>query len=439
MVYGTLEPTWDTMGRRCLDTVRFARAASWATLLACSRSPGPSRPLTPVSGPSVGSVAGAGGAGEPGQHPWPDAGPLTPVLRVVDLVAAGDQACVWLVDSRVACWLLNGASRAYDENLERTSSGPPPVAYEVHGLPPGRVIGLGVCWTHGCAVTEGGAVGCWTYDPSVEHDAPGPRPAVPIEVHDVTSVSLSPRVATAIRHDGSAWSWGLPWGQWFGDPTLQMAFGHHPDLAHPAPLAALHDVKQIAMNSDHACALLTDGSVECWGDNDYGGMGAREPFRAKVPVRVGGLERTLAVGLGWYGSCALVEGGQVWCWGVLLQAARYARACSIRNPMPEWINHSVPAHCSTQPVAIPGAERAIALSTDLFLAGILDEQSQGWWWGGSYHPAEQAPPTRIPGATLRKLAVHDRGVCTLDANDVVVCYEMEGNELGPPQVVRIPN
>jgi hypothetical protein len=100
----------------------------------------------------------------------------------------------------------------------------------------------------------------------------------------------------------------------------------------------------------------------------------------------------------------------------------------------------VPGYCSTRPVAIPGAEHAIALSTDSFLAGVLDEHSQGWWWGGSQQTGEQAPLTRIPGATLRKLAVHDQGVCTLDADDVVVCYEREGNavELGRAQVVRIP-
>jgi Regulator of chromosome condensation (RCC1) repeat len=264
-----------------------------------------------------------------------------PALRVVDLVAASGQACVWLVDSRVACWMLE--TRAYDENLGTSAPEPPPVAHVVQGLPPGRLTDLAVYSDHGCAVTEGGAVGCWTYDPYLTHDAPGPRPAVTVEVHGVTSVSLSPRVAMAARRDGSVWSWGLPWGQEFGSPTLQMASGHHPDLAHPAPMEALHDVKQVAINvDDHACALLTDGSVECWGDNDYGDLGAREPYRAKVPVRADGLGRALAVGLGWYGSGALVEGGQVWCWGVLMQAAKDGRACNILAPMPEMI-HNVTA------------------------------------------------------------------------------------------------
>ena len=58
----------------------------------------------------------------------------------------------------------------------------------------------------------------------------------------------------------------------------------------------------ISVGSDHACALLDSGEVECWGDNEYG--------QADAP---GG--RFSAVSAGEQHSCGLRETGAVECWG----------------------------------------------------------------------------------------------------------------------------
>ena len=62
------------------------------------------------------------------------------------------------------------------------------------------------------------------------------------------------------------------------------------------------------------CALLTDGSVRCWGDNRYAelGLGDTAPHsetqtpQGKVAV---------ALALGQVHSCALFEDGYTQCWG----------------------------------------------------------------------------------------------------------------------------
>ncbi|MEE2837132.1 MAG: DUF4215 domain-containing protein, partial [Myxococcota bacterium] len=41
----------------------------------------------------------------------------------------------------------------------------------------------------------------------------------------------------------------------------------------PIPVPNLGSVRQISMGYDHVCALLADGSLSCWGNNDYGVMG----------------------------------------------------------------------------------------------------------------------------------------------------------------------
>jgi Regulator of chromosome condensation (RCC1) repeat len=44
-----------------------------------------------------------------------------------------------------------------------------------------------------------------------------------------------------------------------------------------------------------SCGLLTNGSVECWGDNEFGELGNGSTSPSQVPVRVGGLTNAVSV------------------------------------------------------------------------------------------------------------------------------------------------
>jgi alpha-tubulin suppressor-like RCC1 family protein len=76
----------------------------------------------------------------------------------------------------------------------------------------------------------------------------------------------------------------------------------------------------------HACALLNDETVKCWGSNDYGqlGLGDRngrgdEPNEMGdmlPPVDLGKDKKATALAAGGYFTCALLNDGHVKCWGV---------------------------------------------------------------------------------------------------------------------------
>lgn len=85
----------------------------------------------------------------------------------------------------------------------------------------------------------------------------------------------------------------------------------------------LHGAKQVAVGDGHACAVILDGTVGCWGANWYDqlGDGTSAPDRA-APVPVisptdpsSRLSNIVSVGAGHYYSCALASVGNVYCWG----------------------------------------------------------------------------------------------------------------------------
>ena len=82
----------------------------------------------------------------------------------------------------------------------------------------------------------------------------------------------------------------------------------------------------ITAGNYHTCALLDDGSVKCWGYNDYGqlglgdtadrGVGAGEMGDSLPAVALGTGRTAVAITSGSYHTCALLDDASVKCWGL---------------------------------------------------------------------------------------------------------------------------
>jgi alpha-tubulin suppressor-like RCC1 family protein len=143
--------------------------------------------------------------------------------------------------------------------------------------------------------------------------------------HTFKSIS-SGTVTCAVLNDGAGKCWGLGFDGQLGQPGSEDV-GRIPELL--AGLASLdlgtaRSIKSLDIEYGHACAGLDNGEVKCWGSNDSGQLGigstaskgslAGEMGDALHAVALGG-KTARQVATGAAHTCAILSDGTVKCWG----------------------------------------------------------------------------------------------------------------------------
>jgi len=78
---------------------------------------------------------------------------------------------------------------------------------------------------------------------------------------------------------------------------------------------------QISAGAQHTCALETDGTVWCWGDDTYGQLGDNSSGTKNSPVKVHGignsgyLQNISSISAGANDTCAVTNTNLLYCWG----------------------------------------------------------------------------------------------------------------------------
>ncbi|MBK8050715.1 MAG: hypothetical protein IPK16_28565 [Anaerolineales bacterium] len=81
------------------------------------------------------------------------------------------------------------------------------------------------------------------------------------------------------------------------------------------PVLGLAGGAAVTVGLGHSCALLTNGTAACWGDNTFGQLGDGTTVSRQAPAPVAGLTNIIALAAGYQHTCALLQGGSVRCWG----------------------------------------------------------------------------------------------------------------------------
>jgi hypothetical protein len=127
----------------------------------------------------------------------------------------------------------------------------------------------------------------------------------------VTDIALGILHTCALLEDKSVWCWGV-------NNYGQLGNGGSDESTAPVEVSTLpRTALDIDSEYEHTCALLEGGEMMCWGHNDYGQIGDGTSGDSKsVPVSVAGLpSAVVSMAVGALHACALLENSTVWCWG----------------------------------------------------------------------------------------------------------------------------
>ncbi len=127
-----------------------------------------------------------------------------------------------------------------------------------------------------------------------------------------TALSTFGTAVCALLDDGSVWCWG-----WNREGIFMRPKNDLFNAATPLRLdAAGTGNRAVSVGFFHACLINAEGGAECWGNNDNGQLGDGTTDASLVPVQVAGLETGVAeIVAGGTSTCALLQDGTVRCWG----------------------------------------------------------------------------------------------------------------------------
>ncbi|MEO0247977.1 MAG: RCC1 repeat-containing protein [candidate division WOR-3 bacterium] len=234
-----------------------------------------------------------------------------PVEKIVALSPGGNHTCVLAQDGVVWCWGIN----TYGQ-LGNGSYGPnQKTPQAIHSLGTDNVeITAGEY--HTCVRKRDYSVYCWGFNRfgqigngTVRHPH-----LLPVRVRDLPGpareVVVSYNFSCALLEDNTIWCWGYNSDGQLGNGTTNIAWGPCQSLLLGS------DNVQIALGAYFACVLKENGSVFCLGDNEWGQLGnGTTSSNSLVPVQVSGLGPADAIKAGSYHACALLGDKSVWCWG----------------------------------------------------------------------------------------------------------------------------
>jgi alpha-tubulin suppressor-like RCC1 family protein len=251
--------------------------------------------------------------------------------KATALTAGQAHTCALLQSGAVRCWGLGAAgrlgygnTRSIGDNETPASAGDVPLG--------GSALAIAAGKDHTCALLSGGKVRCWgngvngqlgygVVGKSIVGDDEAPSTAgdVPLGGTAVAIAAGGTR-SCAILSGGSVrcWGYGLYGGLGYAN---KLSIGDDETAGSAGSVNVGGSVVQLALGLNHTCARLDSGSVRCWGYGANGALGYastqnigdNETPASAGDIAIGGTALQLAAGQNH--TCAALPGG-VRCWGL---------------------------------------------------------------------------------------------------------------------------
>jgi alpha-tubulin suppressor-like RCC1 family protein len=357
-----------------------------------------------------------------------------PLLQgVVAIATGGSHACALLADDTVRCWGSDGQGELGDGERSPYESAPKVITPKpVTGLTGiAQVVGGG---QHTCARSKDATVKCWgtDLDGVLLRVAKGGFAATPQPMPGLSDIAVVRARGDAKNafEDGAQYTCGVTTSgaiKCWGDTEFrQHLLGWPIEMAlipddTPTEVPGLTGAVDVALGGSHACSLMEDGSVQCWG-LEGGPFGLTVPIPSTVftPAVVPGLTAVKQVVGGRMHGCALLSDGTVRCWGQNCngQLGNGEKQCNSVGPTP--------------PIAVPdlNSVTALAAGTDHTCSLLADTTVQCWgddaagqMGRGSPRSDRAFPPGAVLGLRgVRSISAGGRFTCALLVEGTVKCW-----------------
>jgi len=295
---------------------------------------------------SAGAAGAAGRAGAAGSAGAAGAAATTGVLPSPVAIATGWlRSCALLAGGQVKCWGENGGGFLGLGDSEHRGDDPGEMGDALPAVDLGTgatAVAVASGQQHHCALLAGGAVKCWgnNYGGALGVGDSERRGDEPNEMGDqlpavelgggrtATAVVAGNAYCCALLDDGSVKCWGGNGGGELGLGDTDDRGDEPGEMGDQLPVVQLgagRTATALTAQNRHTCALLDDGSIKCWGNNQSGQLGLGDTeARGDDPgemgdqlpaVELGSGRTALAVSAGNDTTCALLDDGSIKCWG----------------------------------------------------------------------------------------------------------------------------
>jgi alpha-tubulin suppressor-like RCC1 family protein len=252
------------------------------------------------------------------------------------------------------------------------------------------------------------------------------RPVALSELTQVTTLDAGDWHSMALLEDGTVRIWGDNQFGELGDGTTagRTSPTAVPELADVTAIAVGgfigNDGRDDPVSFAHTLVLLADGTVSAWGSNDDGQLGDGTTSGRLAPIAVPGLTEVSAITAGGTHSLALLANGTVWTWG----------DNGLRGPTERDTSERNDRTAITAPAPVPGLVDVTAISAGNFhsLALLRAGTVRAWGWNafgqlGDGTTDDRATPVTVSGLTdAVAIAAGDRFSLALRRNGQVTTW-----------------
>jgi alpha-tubulin suppressor-like RCC1 family protein len=286
----------------------------------------------------------------------------------------------------VAAMAVSGACTSSGSST--TDGAIPGRVYPIVGLSAIKSVTVG--YAHSCALRLNKTAACWGSNGNGQlgngQDGVQTYNAFPTTVIGLTTaVGLSTGLdhTCALLSGGTVTCWG-------SNSNGQLGNSNPADEKLQTPVPNLTMVTAIAAGGHFTCALIVGGTVDCWGANGYGQLGNGTNTDTPTPTAVSGISDASAIVAGTWSACAIRTGGAVSCWG-------YAGVPGLLGDG----THGTLTY-QTSPVSVQGISGATAVAIrstpdkdDGNVCASLGDQTV-WCWGNKYLGDGTSNPSLTP-------------------------------------------